>query len=226
MTIRLQLLEKAFLQIWLNDSDEKAAIQCSWEAVETHELAESNITKLLKLWNEEQAIGSEILRCCTETFSDKFSFLMCLFFGVKPTDSNRSHYLKIENQFFNLLHVFGPTVAAYCRMRSSTQAGGNNDSLLLQLSRFHKELRSKCQNHVMVSTSGSMQPKMAHSTVEEEDTGSPIGRKPLSKKAARKLKQQQKNAQAATEHSSSMKANSGSNNNKKHNNNKKKRGKR
>lgn len=231
MTIQWQLLEKVFLHMWL-DSEENTAVQCSWDAIESHELAAANVVRLLRFWNERRAPNWS--KCETETFDDKFSLLMCFFFGDAPTEEKRSFYLCLEHKFFSLLQVFGPTVAAYCRM-SPAKARNDDDSILQGLFEFHEELRSKC-NMQNTSATNTKESQAGTDSATSKGKGAAGSRteqsetKPLSKKAARKMKQRQPKAGTlpATTIDSGIGTNTSSSrkqNNKKRNN-KKKRGRR
>ena len=198
MTDRQQLLEKAFVQLWM-DSDIKAAIRFSWDALATHELATSNITSVLRLWTEMQQLNksqvAQLAQFSTATFEDKCSFLMCLYWGDHPTESRCSVYLGMPDPFFSLLHVFGPTAAAYCKMHSSKES--QDEGLCRRLTKFQAELRSQLRTRCN---------ELAEIYGHEESEGvnaaeakSANETKPLSKSAARKLKKQQsKNAGLAT----------------------------
>jgi hypothetical protein len=56
MTDWQQLLEKTFVQMWM-DCDIKAATRLSWDALAMHKLATSNITSMLRLWTEMQQLN-------------------------------------------------------------------------------------------------------------------------------------------------------------------------
>ncbi len=231
MTDRQQLLEKAFVQLWM-DSDIKAAIRFSWDALATHELATSNITSVLRLWTEMQQLNksqvAQLAQFSTATFEDKCSFLMCLYWGDHPTESRCSVYLGMPDPFFSLLHVFGPTAAAYCKMHSSKES--QDEGLCRRLTKFQAELRSqlrtRCNEFAEIYGHEESEGVNAAEAKSANET------KPLSKSAARKLKKQQsKNAGLATtdaasnsgkKYKQSNKKNNNKKNNSKKNNNKKK----
>jgi hypothetical protein len=234
MTARWQLFEKAFLQMFLN-CDIKTAVQYSWEAVETHELASLNIARLMRLWTEVQrgkdsqlpVVGS------ATTFDDKYSFLMCLFFGDEPTESRRNFFLGKQYHFPSLLLVLGPTATAYCRMHTPTMAGSQDEGLRQRLLAFHKELRShlrsaRCRHQTNPSTQESdLANKESGSTPGSTQVeGGPNDVKPLSKKAARKQKQKQAKQKQGQTNNQVVTKNKAGNTKKKKKNNKKKGGKR
>lgn len=227
MTDRQQLLEKAFVQLWM-DSDIKAAIRLSRDALATHELSTSNITSVLRLWTEMQQLNksqvAQLTQFSTATFEDKCSFLMCLFWGDHPTESRCSVHLGMPDPYFSLLHVFGPTAAAYCKMHSSKES--QDEGLCRRLLKFQAELRSQLRTrcHEFAEIYGREESEGAN-VAEAKSTNET---KPLSKSAARKLKKQQsKNEGLATTDAASNSGKNYKQSNKKSNkkNNKKKKGK-
>jgi len=251
MTDRQQLLEKAFVQLWM-DSDIKAAIRFSWDALSTHELATSNITSVLRLWTEMQQLNksqvAQLAQFSTATFEDKCSFLMCLYWGDHPTENWCSVHLGMPDPYFSLLHVFGPTAAAYCKMHSSKES--QDEGLCRRLTKFQAELRSQLRtrrhefaeiygheesegvNVAEAKSPNETKPLFGHEEsegVNVAEAKSTNETKPLSKSAARKLKKQQsKNAGLATTDAASNSGKNYKQANKKSNkkNNKKKKGKR
>jgi hypothetical protein len=248
MTDRQLHFEKAFTQMWM-DCDVDVAVRLSWEALETHQLATANITRVLELWTELRQVKeskvAQTAQFSTTTFDDKFVFLMCLFFGDSVKEFRRV-YLEVSDPFFYLMLVFGPTVATYCKMHTSMRH--HDEELRLQISEFQDELRSKlqtrCRNFADDYEEGDGMDAEAIipnetaplATIEfpksEEgrdikvaETNSPNEIKPMSKSAARRLKKQQNKAKVAA--AANATNNPGKNNKQSSNknNNKKKKGK-
>jgi len=134
----------------------------------------------------------------------------------------------MPDPFFSLLHVFGPTAAAYCKMHSSKES--QDEGLCRRLTKFQAELRSqlrtRCNEFAEIYGHEESEGVNAAEAKSANET------KPLSKSAARKLKKQQsKNAGLATtdaasnsgkKYKQSNKKNNNKKNNSKKNNNKKK----
>ena len=186
MTRKKQFLEKVFLQVYL-DCDLKMLLCYSLDALDRDQtaLTPSNITGLFRLWEEAKHFRRGVVPdISTRTFEEKSSFLMCLFFGVEPTDLRRNLFLEHQDPFLFLLMAVGPTAAAYCRIHQSDETGSQDNGLIQQLAAFHGELKESFNS---VKTSKSMTAenstyKSTYSAEEGED-------KNLSKRAQRKQKQ-------------------------------------
>lgn len=235
MTASGQLLEVVFLQMHLH-CDTETKMRCSLKALETYHLAGLNIAGLLRLWEEgKQHNGAEMPTITAATFEEKFSFLMCVFFGDEPTDARRNLYANNQDQFSSLLLAFGPTVATYCKIHHSDKTRSQDDGLSQRLVAFHKELTSRVRKRHLQATapnrlkgseaaSGENTHDDASDSAEEQEGG-----KPLSKKAARKQKQAARKKQAqnngqVAQNSAAGKGKKNKKQNNKKQNNKKKRG--
>lgn len=201
MTTQWLHLEKVFLQMYMN-CDMESLLRCSLEAIEAHELAAQNITGLFRLWKEGKQMGQVVMPIVkTQTYEEKCSFMMCLFFGQEPTDTNRHFHLDHQDPFMFLLLTFGPITAAYCKIHISDETESQNDVLLQRLAAFHHQLRArlsilKPNMKKPPSKSAIANAKTSNDQQgEEEGQRGEGGQTVLSKKALRKQKQQSKKKQ-------------------------------
>ena len=205
MRLRRQLVERVFLQIFLK-CDLETVARCSWEAIESHELASINLTRLLRLWSEmKQMKDSSISTVDVTTFDGKYTLLMCFFIDVTPTESNlRSLLPDTNDSFFQLLYAVGPAAFAYCKIHKPNMPRCHEDDLLRRFSLFHTELRAR----LGIRSPWASQTPQAIQFVDS-DNCQEIS-KTLSKKAARKQKQQRK-TQNQTNPTTANSANGGGN---------------
>jgi len=139
-----QILETAFLQI--NLKFDLAMVTCdSIRFLETPELVSKHLSQLLRLWSEAGKMkGSFYPSIETDTYDDKYSLLMCLFFNVAPTQNHRNLFLvRNDDKITPLLMAFGPTAVAYCKIQGSIMGDSHDEKLLHSLSAFHDELRRR-----------------------------------------------------------------------------------
>ena len=164
------------LQHALKIGDEKLAVESSVKALGSYELAETHICRVISLWQEHKPPMTDMLQLPSSWIT---------LFASDPI------LLRIDKEMA-LLRAFGPSVAAYARLRGGMPM---DESSLKRIVQFHHQLREclgnsltpSTQNNSKVATAEQVQTVSTRNANSDDNTTDEIGEGATNKSTSKKV---------------------------------------